>query len=721
MKKNKRTIEDSIKRTILVSSTIITFIVATIIGLVLLKAEYNNFKTHIKSFEDTLIETEMFSIKTFVENLKKDIEFEKVSILNDKKQRIKNQSIIAYNLASTISDKVNNLAKNEQINIIKSSIKNLASIQNDINYFILDLNGKMILNTKNPNAQGINVVDFEDINGIKFIEEMIKANKDTQNYMEYYWYKPSKTITYSRHLKKLGLIIGSDSFLESSKNELKDKLLKRVSLKNYKKEEFLFIYKINSLNNIDTKSDLLYERNILTDETELKVMKEMMIESNYKGGRHQFYDDRQKLLYGMFLGDFRYFIAIGSELSHINEIVENEKKISLRNMYEKIITVFVLIFIMAFIFFIFSFMFKKKIEHLFNVYRKRVKQNEEKYALLFNHSNDGFIISEVLEDSTSILSLNNMSLKITGYELDEILYTDIFTLFNSLSLNDILNTEFLFKTVTLINKNKEIRTIELNVVFYTYEGQKLLFASLRDITERTLLKEEKKKQNEIIIQKSKMAAMGEMIGNIAHQWRQPLSQISGLFFDIESAYDYGELDKKYLARNIDEANNILEYMSKTIDDFRNFFNPNSKKENFLVKDAVDHALKIINSTLVFHEIELKINIYDDIKIDGYKNEYSQAILNIISNAKDILIEKKIKNPKINISFDEENMSLSIEDNAGGIDDSIIDKIFDPYFTTKFEYGTGIGLYMTKLIIENKMDGRISVENSTLGARFIIKV
>jgi len=213
-----------------------------------------------------------------------------------------------------------------------------------------------------------------------------------------------------------------------------------------------------------------------------------------------------------------------------------------------------------------------------------------------------------------------------------------------------------------------------------------------------------------------------MIGNIAHQWRQPLSQLSGLFIDIESAYDYKELNKKYLQNRVEEANDLLEYMSKTIDDFRNFFNPNSLKEEFIIKHSVENAIKIVKSTLNFHNIELIINIDESLKIEGFKNEYSQAVMNIISNAKDVFIDKKIQNPQIKIYIRKtEKIALCIEDNAGGIDEDIIDKIFDPYFTTKYEYGTGIGLYMTKMIIEDKMNGSIFVKNSTDGAIFFIEV
>ncbi|ADG91944.1 multi-sensor signal transduction histidine kinase [Arcobacter nitrofigilis DSM 7299] len=723
MKNNyNQTVEQGIKKTTLLSSTIIILIVATIIGIVLIKTEYSNFRTHIKSFKNTLIEREMFYVKTSVQNLKNDIDFESLSIINSKKQRIKNQSIIAYNLAYSLYKSSKNLSKEEQIDLIEKSLKEIAQEKNDINYFILNTKGTLLLNTDYPKNEGINFLDFEDLDGVKFINKMINANPNTQNFLDYNWYRPNKRITYSRHLKELGLIIGSASNLESNHVELTDKLLKKITLQGFNNDEFIFIYKINSLTDIMHKSKLLIQKNIITSNKELEAIKELLIKTNYKANEATYYDYNQKLFYATYIKEYRYFIAVGVNLSNINQIVKKETKISLDNLYKNIIKLIIIIIVMTIVFFFFSLLFTRKIEELFNQYRKRVKQNEEKYALLFNYSNDGFIISEIINNSTRILSLNSTALKTIGYESSEILYKDFFNLFDQLSLEEIKQSKSLVKTVKLFTKDKQTRTIELNAIIYSYENQNLLFASLRDITERTLLKEEKIKQQNILIQKSKMAAMGEMIGNIAHQWRQPLSQVSGLFFDIESAYDYKELDKKYLQNRVDEANDLLEYMSKTIDDFRNFFNPNSKKELFYLNEAIDNALKIVKSTLTFHHIELIINIEEDYKIDGYKNEYSQAIMNILSNAKDILLEKNIQNPQIKIYAQKnEKLCLHIEDNAGGIDDTIINKIFDPYFTTKYDYGTGIGLYMTKMIIEEKMNGTISVKNSHHGAIFSIEI
>ncbi|OCL96875.1 sensor histidine kinase [Arcobacter porcinus] len=232
------------------------------------------------------------------------------------------------------------------------------------------------------------------------------------------------------------------------------------------------------------------------------------------------------------------------------------------------------------------------------------------------------------------------------------------------------------------------------------------------------------KQEQILIQQSKLAAMGEMIGNIAHQWRQPLSQISAIHMNMKVTYNFDKFTKEYLEKKIIEANKLTNYMSQTIDDFRNFFKPQGEKELFSIEQACKDAYFIVESTLKYHNIEMRFDIKDDIDILAYKNEFSQVILNLINNAKDILIERDIKNPKIILEIKNgvKYAIIKIKDNAGGVDKINIDKIFDPYFTTRYQtQGTGIGLYMAKNIIERNMKGFINVKNSDVGAIFTVKV
>ena len=233
-----------------------------------------------------------------------------------------------------------------------------------------------------------------------------------------------------------------------------------------------------------------------------------------------------------------------------------------------------------------------------------------------------------------------------------------------------------------------------------------------------------KEQEQLLIQKSKFIALGEMISNIAHQWRQPLSELSAIIMTLKFKYNLGKLDETSMESKSKEAENILEYMSKTIDDFREFFMPKKEKKEFFVKEAVESVINIIGTNARNKSIVIDNHISQNEKIMGHKNEFEQVLLNIITNAKHILVSENIKNPTITIKLlsDDEYNYLSISDNAGGIKVKPIDKIFEPYFTTKEDTGgTGIGLYMSKLIIEKSMGGILVAKNVNQGASFTIRL
>lgn len=232
-------------------------------------------------------------------------------------------------------------------------------------------------------------------------------------------------------------------------------------------------------------------------------------------------------------------------------------------------------------------------------------------------------------------------------------------------------------------------------------------------------------QESLLIQQSKLAAMGEMIQNIAHQWRQPLNTLGLQAQDILEAYNYKELTKEYLENQVNSMMNTIYHMSKTIDNFKNFFRADKEKQEFLVTNTLKECLDIFDASLRHNNIEIEINEKFNPKINGYKNEYAQAVLNILANAKDALEKNNNKNKTITITIDktpEGSSILSIEDNGGGIGEEYKDKVFEPYFTTKYKSnGTGIGLYMSKVIIEKHMHGSLEFTNINDGVRFDIVV
>ena len=231
-------------------------------------------------------------------------------------------------------------------------------------------------------------------------------------------------------------------------------------------------------------------------------------------------------------------------------------------------------------------------------------------------------------------------------------------------------------------------------------------------------------QNSVMLQQGRLAAMGEMINNIAHQWRQPLNTLGLIIQKIELLHDREQLSSEKLEESVKKSQMLIDRMSTTIDDFRDFFSQGKVKDNFLLEALMDDVLSFMEGTLKEYDIEVSVKIEKLTKIYGYKNELMQVIVNIINNAKDALVENNVANKKITISCHAKNDELLLEigDNAGGIPQEIIEKIFDPYFTTKEEgKGSGIGLYMSKTIIEENMQGRFSVINKGNGAAFIIKL
>jgi len=227
-------------------------------------------------------------------------------------------------------------------------------------------------------------------------------------------------------------------------------------------------------------------------------------------------------------------------------------------------------------------------------------------------------------------------------------------------------------------------------------------------------------QQKLILQQSRLAQMGEMISMIAHQWRQPLNSLSVLNQSIVLKYKRNKLTDELIDYFNENSKKQIQNMSKTIDDFRDFFKPEKEKTIFCVNDVISSTLEMVEPIFIKDNINIIFDNNKKYNSIGFPNEVGQVFLNIVNNAKDALIENNIdiKNIQIEILKDKENVIITIQDNAGGIPDDIIDKIFDPYFSTKLEKdGTGLGLYMSKMIIEDHCNGKITVTNTKEGAMF----
>ncbi len=225
------------------------------------------------------------------------------------------------------------------------------------------------------------------------------------------------------------------------------------------------------------------------------------------------------------------------------------------------------------------------------------------------------------------------------------------------------------------------------------------------------------KKDKLLQQQSKLASMGEMIGAIAHQWRQPLNALAINIQNLDDDYEEGLIDRSFLEKFIDKNMKTIKFMSKTIDDFRNFFKIDKEKHIFSVKKAIEDVLSIQDAQLKNNNIEVSIK-GKDFYLESYESEFKQVILNLINNAKDAICENKIKDGKIEITLNDN--TIEIKDNGGGIAKEIRDRIFEPYFTTKEAgKGTGLGLYMSKMIIEENMKGKLSLSGSDKNSIFVL--
>jgi len=388
------------------------------------------------------------------------------------------------------------------------------------------------------------------------------------------------------------------------------------------------------------------------------------------------------------------------------------------------------------------------------------RENEERYKKLFKYNQDPIFIIDF--NGKIVESNDEAQTKFTLESPDSV--SGFFTYNGDKQLDDLIinvtKNGFHSFEAELIGSDNEIFYSELTANSFEYSGNKLIQLITKDITARKkaeeMLKREKEKlesqlldeaeqrriNERMMMEQAKLASMGQMINAIAHQWRQPLTTIGLLVQDIEDANLHEELDDEYIIDFKYRALNQINFMSKTIDDFRDFFKPDKKKTNFNLCTIMMDIFSLTGSQMQNNDIDINITCNGQflgkateieemvqdycVLMHGYPNEFKQVMLNLFHNAKDAIMEKREKEGFLHgdihmtIVFDTSDINISIEDNGGGIQEDVLNRIFEPYFSTKDEgKGVGIGLYMSKMIIENNMDGLLTAVNGEKGAKFNI--
>jgi signal transduction histidine kinase len=296
-----------------------------------------------------------------------------------------------------------------------------------------------------------------------------------------------------------------------------------------------------------------------------------------------------------------------------------------------------------------------------------------------------------------------------------------------IDLTDITDIEmYKYELESIVtSKSKELEELNTNLeasikdkINELHNLNKELNKSVEDEKEKNTIKDK------FLFKQSRQAIMGEMIGMIAHQWKQPLSSMNIALNSIEIAKQFDTLTDDMLESNIEKMKKTIEFLVQTMDQFRNFFKEDKEKKEIAIINIIEEAISYIEHQLTVKNISVNIECTTKREVKVFANELVQVFMNIINNSKDAFLSNKIENAQVDIRCydNDEEMIIEIEDNAGGIPDDILKELFNPYFSTKGNEGTGLGLYMSKIIVEDHSNGKIDARNSDRGgAIFVIKL
>lgn len=652
---------------------------------------------------------------------------------------------------------------------------------NDNYYFMSDYNNVLI---SHPYLQGKDFSKILDVKGNRIIPPMIKiAQEKGEGFYKYWWKKnnnddtPYEKLTFVKNFPDWNMVIGTGVYIDDINKEVKKRekelfqqLSKIINTTKIGKTGYLFIFNgdgkmlIHPNSNVDGKMIA----KILNPTTGTYIFDDMVNASKMKDNSFYYKWDKpsdkgnyiyNKVSWIEYIPELDWYIASSV---YIDEIKDSSYPIKQFIIVLSFLMLIILIFY-SFVFFnklltpivnlseiatdvskgdysvrsnlnrddevgVLSETFNKMVsrvdESIHEVESKNLKLQESvnSFQALLNTTMEAIFIFE----EGYCIDSNEASHKLFGYDTKE----DI----KGMYVLDFISAESerLVKQKMKLDKALpyEINCVKSDGTIFPalikgenteINNKKVRIAVLLDVTE---LKQKDKQLKEQI----RLAQLGEMISMIAHQWRQPLNVLGALNMKVETKLDFEDYltAEKYKPIS-DDINKQLLFMSKTIDDFRDFFKPNKEKQDTSLTELVNGSLSIIKSSILNKNIELTLELDCDDRFTTYKSEVTQVILNILKNSQDILIEKSIKQPYIKISTLKKDLNsdkyiLVISDNGGGIDDNIIDKIFDPYFSTKSEkHGTGLGLYMSKTIIEEHCFGKLYVINDGAGAKFFIEL
>jgi len=684
-------------------------------------------KDTIKEHADVAIRYANKEVKNTQNILKNNLSF-----------KITNIKSIMYSIYKNNKD---TKTKDEITTLIKNALRDIRFNKGRGYFFIHEMSGINILHPILPNREGVNISKKKDKNGVqrfKVVHDIVEEKGSGFAIFNFYYplekQKQKKKLVYVDKFEPYNWMVGTGEYIEDFEKEIKKKVINHIS--NIRLSDNKFFVIVNKEGTLISHPFKEYiNKNIFEDDEFISFREDFNKIQKLKDGEEKYYLNKhsmhvptktriEKLWFIKSFNKWDWIIATGFYLDEIKPIIK-EKETYLEKKYTSYLnTILISSIIVTLCLLFISIYIARILEENFLVYKNRLEEKiteniKQKNILEKAHEVAGIGAWE-LQIKDMKLELSNQALLIG--ELDDNYKSIDFILLKKVIIQSDWE-EFYTSVNNTIKEGKELKSIHR---ILTSEGQmkwihcrgKLnkernsILGVVQDITETKNLEKEKRKQEELLYQQSKMAAMGEMIGNIAHQWRQPLSSISISASGAKTQKEMGILDDDVFYDLMDTINNKTQYLSETIDDFRNFYKPNKTKNIFRIKDIHEKTIKLVSAQFENKEIHIN-NTIQDAKIFSIENELIQVLINILNNARDAFERKNVLEKIVFIDIYKKDHKVYIEilDNAGGVSEKIIDRIFEPYFTTKHKsQGTGIGLYMSEEIVTKHLNGDIYVKN-----------
>ena len=747
-------------KSIIIIPIIFILILSIVLTNFLISFEEKIFNEQATKIENKIINEQKNSIKHSINNIITILNQKSESFKSIQKEILKERTNNAVQLIDNIYKENLHLTEKELFVKIKQYLNFISTSDKSKYYYIYKMDGTCISVPANRKLEGKNLINLQDIKGQYVIKNVIDIASNGGGFNEWYYLNPKtnkieKKIGYVIEYKPLNIFIGTAIYEQDIIKNINDFSSKLLCDFKTSYGGYIFAYddKGNTISHI--KKDLIGVNRWDLKKNGNYLLQELINVGQKKDGGFLEYEatinpkTKQSANKISFLNEFKklkWVIGTGFYTDELyTDIKDSQDKLriefdkELQNIIISAITFTIILILLLWI--ILSRLSKKLIHYKSELETNNKKLNdlntnlEDKIEVKTKELQSNLNVTTALLDSTlggilisdenhKCIEINEAALKMFKVkDKKEAMNQYIFNFVSVDSLpimqEHMINKDICEYEVNLIRLDKEVFPALVRGKTIILDGKLVRVSAMIDLSDI----KEKELQ---LFQQNKMVAMGEMIGNIAHQWRQPLSVISTAASGIMLSKEFNTLTDKQENEMLSSIVGNTQFLSDTVDTFRDYIKEDKELKEVILQERLHSAINIIESTLDNNYINLINNIDNTqpIKITLIVGELSQVIINIINNAKDILLENKIDNPYIKIELEHKNkmVTITIEDNGGGIPVNILPNIFDPYFTTKHQsQGTGLGLHMSKDIIEKHLKGKIYAKNINNGAIFTIEL